>query len=271
MKSYRVLICLLLIAISFLQCKSTKNMQSKKEFDVFILMGQSNMAGYGELLPEDTIPVKGIYMIPTISKEPYGWIPARHSLHNRLPSDRFGLGLPFAKEILRTHPGIEVGLIPVAWGGAGIDRLNKGTEVYEDAIKKAKFAREHGGVIKGVLWHQGESDTVDEGLSSAYEKKLHALINDLRNDLQIPNLPFIAGNLAEFYGTGKDHNAPQRVKQINQVKNVLRTLPSKVTNSGFAESTGCTSIDSHNVHFNRESYIILGNRYAAAYLKIETR
>lgn len=236
----------------------------KNEWHIFILMGQSNMAGYGELLPEDSIPLKGVFHIPTICSEEYKWLPAVHPLHNRLKSDRFGLGLPFVKEYKKKHPNVTIGLIPVAWGGASIDQLNKGTDTYNDAISKAKFAKKKG-TVKAVLWHQGESDSVNKKLASAYEKKLHQLISDLRTDLGNSQLPFIAGNLAGFYGTGKDHNAPKRVDQINEVKAALRSLTEKVKNTGFVESSGCTSIDHHNVHFNRNSYIILGKRYAAKY------
>jgi hypothetical protein len=258
-----VIFSILLITLNV--CSQIK--VTKENFHIFILMGQSNMSGYGKLLPEDGIPVKDIFMMPTIGEGGHVWKTASHPLHNRLKSDRFGLGLPFAKEYLKTHPGVKIGIIPVAWGGATIDQLNKGSETYNHTITKALFA-EQKGIIKGVLWHQGESDTVTKELANLYEKKLHQLIKDIRLDLGILNLPFIVGNLAEFYGTGKDHNKPQRVKQINVVKLALRALPLKVKKTGFVESTGCKSIDQHMVHFDRESYILLGTRYEEAYSQI---
>ena len=118
------------------------------------------------------------------------------------------------------------------------------------------------GTLKGVLWHQGESDTVQQAKTDVYEKKLVRLIKDVRGDLGEPQLPFIVGNLAEFYGTGKAHNAPDRVARINKIKGVLRSLPEKVPHTGFVASTGCTSPDHHMVHFDRKSYITLGKRYA---------
>ena len=121
------------------------------------------------------------------------------------------------------------------------------------------------GAVKGVLWHQGESDTVTQAKADSYDQKLQQLIADLRKDLANPKLPFIVGNLAEFYGTGKDHNKPDRVKRIDKVRAVLRSLPKKVKNTGFAESTDCSSPDRHMVHFDRKSYIMLGKRYAKAY------
>ena len=240
---------------------------NKNDFHIFFLMGQSNMAGYGALIDSDTLPVSDVLKIPTVYDGALSWEPASHPLHNRLGSDRFGLGLPFAEKYLEHHNGVTVGLIPVAWGGAGIDKLNKGSAVYQDFLQKAVFAKKHG-TIKGVLWHQGESDTVEEDLAHSYESKLHQLVSDIRTDIGDPKLPFIVGNLAEFYGTGKDHNQPDRVKRINRVKQTLRELPENVEHTGFVESTGCTSIDHHNVHFDRRSYIILGHRYFDAYSTI---
>ena len=241
---------------------------SPAQFHVFLLMGQSNMSGYGELLPEDRTPVPHVLRLPT--KGELRWEPAAHPLHNRLPSDRFGLGIPFATAYLKGKPDVVVGLIPVAWGGAGIDQLKKGTPTYADALAKARFAMT-AGVIKGVLWHQGESDSVTPAAADTYRAKLHQLIADLRQDLGNGKLPFVAGNLAEFYGTGPEHNAPDRVKRISQIRDALRALPREVTCTGFAESTGCTSIDQHMVHFDRASYQILGSRYCAAYEAIAER
>jgi hypothetical protein len=202
-----------LYAVLLVFCFLSGYSQQQKETHIFILMGQSNMSGYGELLAEDKIPVDKVFLIPTKGGEKYEWQPAAHPLHNRLSSDRFGLGLPFAKAYLKTHPNVTIRLIPVAWGGAAIDQLSQGTDTYNDGINKALFAQKEG-EIKGVLWHQGESDTVTEELANTYEAKLHQLIKDIRTDLSIADLPFIAGNLAEFYGTGKDHNTPERVKNI---------------------------------------------------------
>ncbi|MBN1590512.1 MAG: sialate O-acetylesterase [Pirellulales bacterium] len=239
-----------------------KNPSEQGNFHVFLLMGQSNMAGHGTVLPEDRKPVPRVLMLPIKGK--LQWEPAAHPLHDRREFGYFGLGLPFAVEYLKDKPGVVVGLIPVARGGAPIDRLRKGTPIYADAIAKARFAAKQG-TIKGVLWHQGESDTVTPARADAYEKKLHQLVADLRQDLGDGQLPFVVGNLAEFYGTGPDHAKPDRVKRIDQIRKILRTLPAKVTHTGFVESTGCSSPDQHMVHFDRASYIVLGKRYAKVF------
>ncbi|MGJ7032174.1 hypothetical protein GGU45_002677 [Niabella hirudinis] len=226
------------------------------------------MSGYAYLQAGDSIPVPRVFKLPTVYSGALRWEPAGHPLHNRLPSDRFGLGLPFAKDYLLHHKNVVVGLVPLAFGGAGIDQLKKGTPVYDDFLKKLSLAKKTG-TIKGLLWHQGESDTVDEEKAGSYAFKLFQLIQDVRKDVGDPALPVVVGNLAEFYGTSKEHNKPERVARINQVREALRTLPQKITNVAFVETTGCSSIDQHNVHFDRASYILLGKRYFEALSKLK--
>ena len=246
----------------------------KADFHVFLLMGQSNMAGGDKeehLLPEDKQPVPHIVYIPTLSTKNFAWKPAAHPLHVRPNRPKsFGLGLPFAQQYLKDHPGVTVGLIPVAFGGHCIDKLNIGTPVYEDAMKKAAFAAERG-TIKGILWHQGESDTVGEERPNSYAEKLYKLIADVRTDLQIKDLPFIVGDLAELYGIGetRDRATPEKVAQIEKVRDVLKSLPEKVANTGFVDTRWLTYSDSPKcTHFDRASYIILGKRYADIYEKL---
>ena len=120
---------------------------NKENFHVFLLMGQSNMTGGGRVMSEDRKAVPRVLFIPPKAMK---WEPASHPLHR--PGRGFGLGLSFAKAYLKRHPGISVGLIPLGRGGAQINRLHKGTEVYAEAMKKAAIAQQSG-VIKGVLWH----------------------------------------------------------------------------------------------------------------------
>jgi len=273
---YLIFAGVLLTGISIGRCQESTNAShwkipnDKHDFHVFLLMGQSNMSGFGKVVPEDRQPVPRVVKVPTKHKGELKWLPAAHPLHNRLRSDRFGLGLPFAIEYLKDKPNVVVGLIPLAWGGAPIDRLKKGTPTYDDALAKTKFALKHG-ELKGVLWHQGESDTVSDTRTNSYEQKLHQFIVDLRKDFADDQLPFVAGNLAEFYGTSKEHSQPERVKRIDKVRAILRALPSQVANTGFVESKDCSSPDRHMVHFDRESYILLGQRYAKVFSEMMSR
>ena len=246
---------------------------SKEDFHLFLLMGQSNMSGGVGLAAGDTQPVPHVLKM-LYSKEGAEpkWAPGAHPLHPRRPNKkpRFGPGISFAEAYVANKPGIVVGLIPMAWGGRSIEQLGKGSEIYNDAIRHAKAAMQ-AGTLKGVLWHQGESDTVEQTRTDAYEKRLHCLIEDTRKDLGNLRLPFIVGNLAEFYGTGKDHKAPDRVARINRIKGILRSLPKKIAHTGFVESTGCSPAARAKVHFDRRSCILLGQRYAKVYADMTTK
>ncbi|MEG0889604.1 MAG: sialate O-acetylesterase [Bacteroides sp.] len=241
----------------------------KETFHLFLLMGQSNMAGYGMIMPEDRKVLDGVYMLrDSVEKgQTYSWVPANQPIHARLQSDRFCLAGPFAEAYRMVYPRTVVGLVPVAYGGASVIQMEKGTKVYAEAVAKAKWAKEQG-CLKAVLWHQGESDTVSPVTATAYERRLTKLIHDLRTDLNDPDLLVIVGDLAPFYGIGKDHSAPQRVEQIEQVRTALRHIADKLPSIGYVETDGLQSHDHHQVHFDRESYVILGLRYMDVYWKI---
>jgi len=246
---------------------SWKIPSSKKDFHLFLLMGQSNMSGGVNIAAGDTRPVPHVLkMLYAKEGQEPKWVPGAHPLHPRRPNKkkRHGLGLSFAQTYVADKPGVVVGLIPMAWGGKGIAQLDKGSAIYNDAIRHVKAAMQVG-TLKGVLWHQGESDTVVQARTDVYETKLHRLIKDVREDLGDAQLPFIVGNLAEFYGTGKGHNAPDRVARISKIRGILRSLPEKASHTGFVESTGCSPAAGAKVHFDRKSYVLLGKRYAEVY------
>src|SRR5262245_52973592 len=70
----------------------------REEFHVFLLMGQSNMAGAAAVTNEDRIPVPGILSLTSQTPDQYAWKPAKHPLHDRETNERFGPGLAFAEE-----------------------------------------------------------------------------------------------------------------------------------------------------------------------------
>jgi len=251
------------------------------KFHIFLLMGQSNMTGYGGVvagdpyLPGDKDPVPGVWVLDGQGTtddpkplEPILWRPGSHRLHLRQDTSQFGLGMDFAKTYLKTHPGVTVGLIPCAWGGAPIDDLKKGRPLFTNAVARLQFARTQG-VIRGVLWHQGESDTVTPALVDSYEMKLRTLIADIRQEAADPHLPFVIGNLAEFYGVNPDHGS--RIARINQLRGILYKVGTEGPDTAFVPSTGLMACDGTQVHFNRASYIIFGQRYAEAMTAIQLR
>lgn len=246
-----------------------------RDFPVFLLLGQSNMAGHGCIHPSDPwqagdrSPVPGALVLGgqgTIrSAWPRGWIrwrPAAHPLHLNQRSAGFGLGLPFAARLLDGGRFPRIGLIPGAWGGAGIDSLGPGTPLYENAVRRARFATRHG-TLAGVLWHQGETDALRDPLARSHSAKLARLIQGLRDDLLAPELPVLIGDLAPF-GDGK--RKPEAVARRHLVRAGLRRVATEDPHAAFVESDGLTGSDA--VHFTRAALIEFGHRYAAAFLRI---
>ena len=249
-----------------------------RDFHIFLLMGQSNMAGFGCVKPDDPWqpgdrdPLPGAFVLTgqgTIRSSHWWvlprWKPARHPLHRHQNSSRFGLGLDFARAWMGAHPGVNVGLIPCAWGGAPISKLDRGTPIWRNAVRRARRAARDG-ILRGVLWHQGESDTENEILAAAYEGKLRTLVADFRETLEIPDLPWVLGDFAPVF---RDRPRDQlRARCIETVRSALRNIAAQDPHIAFVETDGLPSPPGDNAHFNRDALVELGRRYAEAMLEI---
>ncbi len=235
---------------------------AKENFHLFRLVGQSNMAGRGTVTPADKVPHPRVLMLDKTG----AWVPAVDPLHFDKPSVvGVGLGRTFAAAIAEANPGVTIGLIPCAVGGSPIDTWKPGifydatkSHPWDDAMQRAKLALQ-AGTLKGILWHQGESDS-SAALAPAYEAKLHDVIGRMRAELRAPAVPFIAGQLGKF-PESPWNEFKTRVDQTH------RDLPTKVPHTAFVASDGLTH-RGDKVHFDSDSYREFGRRYAAAYLKL---
>jgi hypothetical protein len=244
-----------------------------REFPVFLLLGQSNMAGHGCVRPGDPwqagdlAPAPGVLVFggqgTVTSPRPRGWLrwrPAAHPLHLNQGSAGFGLGLPFARQLLEDTHATRVGLVPAAWGGAGIDVLGRGTPLYENAVRRARIAARDG-TLAGVLWHQGETDAGGDPLARSHAAKLARLIGHLREDLEAPGLPVVIGDLGHF---GDERRKLEAIQRRALVRAGLRQVADDDPHAAFVESEGLAGSDA--VHFDRASLIEFGKRYADAFL-----
>lgn len=233
-----------------------------KKVHIYVLAGQSNMAGRGIPGEMDTLPDPNIWMFNKEEK----WVPAREPLHFDKPAViGVGPGYAFAKEILKADKNALICLVPTAVGGTRIDLWKPGayddatkTHPWDDAIRRIKAALPSG-ELKGIIWHQGESDA-NTTRSGTYESKLRDLIERFRSELNAPDVPFILGELGDF--------KPGENKEIPVINAIIKQVASTTKNSGIAEAKGLT----HNkdfVHFDAASARELGKRYAAAMLAIK--
>ncbi len=250
----------LLAAVLSLPCVtlSQAELPPKENFQLFLLAGQSNMAGRGKLDEGARKPVPRVFAL----NEKLEWQPAVDPLHWDKPSAGVGIGKTFAAIVAGKYREDSIGLIPGAAGGSPISTWVPGgyhsqtkSHPYDDAISRAKLAMEEGN-LKAILWHQGESDANGKS-APLYEKRLERLITRFREDLGSPELPFILGQLGEF--PGKPANPNQET--INAAS---ASLAGKMRNVAYVTSEGLTSHD--GTHFDTRSVRILAERYASAYL-----
>ncbi len=193
------------------------------------------------------------------------WTPAIDPLHFDKSAAGTGLGKTFGIQVAEANPGITVGLIPCAVGGSPIDSWKPGefysptkSHPWDDALRRAKLALKSG-VLKGILWHQGESDSTAT-LAPAYAAKLHDLIQRLRAEFNAPDVPFIAGQMGQF--PDSPWNAAHR-----QVDQAHQDLPARVPHTAFVSSAGLQH-KGDKVHFDAASLREFGRRYAEAYAKL---
>lgn len=237
----------------------------KERFHLFLLAGQSNMAGRGKVAPQD----QKVHPRVLVFNKQGQWVPAVDPLHFDKPGIvGVGLGRSFAIEVADANPEITIGLIPVAVGGSPIAAWEPGgyhastkTHPYDDALQRAKKALPVG-TLKAILWHQGESDSQPK-LAEVYEQKLHQLIARLRAEFGAPSVPFIAGQMGQF-SERPWSDAKKRVDRAH------RELPDKVPHCAFVDSDGLKH-KGDEVHFDAASYRELGKRYAKAYQAMTSR
>lgn len=241
---------------SFSFAEDSAALPAKEKFHLYLLVGQSNMAGRGKVTPEDKKPHDRVMMLTKDLK----WVPATDPMHFDKSIAGVGLGRTFGMEMAEADPSVTIGLIPCAVGGSPILAWEPGgyhestkTHPWDDMLPRAKAALGKG-TLKGILWHQGESDSGAE-LAPLYEKRLHALVARLRAELDAPDVPFIAGAMGNW--PEKPWNEWKRM-----VDQAHRDLSRSVPNSAYVSAEGLAHRD--EVHFNRESYIEFGKRYAEA-------
>lgn len=240
------------------QAEKQPNAIPKEQLHVYLLIGQSNMAGRAEFPEKDSHPIPRAFLL----NDSDTWEKAKNPLNQystirkKLKLQRMSPGYEFAREMLKANQDISIGLVANARGGTNIKAWQKGGEYYTEALRRTKKAMETG-TLKGILWHQGEGDSRK---SSSYLNSLEKLITDLRNDLGVAELPFIAGQV--FYDAT---NKPNTQKINKEIAKLAATVPF----TSHVSSEGLTTSD--HTHFDYEGMSLLGKRYAAKMIKLQKK
>lgn len=271
----------LLISFGFLLLMGNSFAQDPN-FHIYLCIGQSNMEGAARIEAQDTVNIDSRFKIlealdcPQLGRQMGQWYTAKPPLcrcNTRLsPADYFG------RTMIQNMPQEQsLGLVHVAVAGSKIQIFDKvkykayldssakekpwmikmadsyGGNPYQRLIEMAKIAQ-NSGVIKGILLHQGESNTGDKTWPAQVKK----LYDDILSDLNIaPNsIPLLAGEVvgADQGGKCASHNE------------IIATLPLTITNALVVSSKGLPAVPD-KLHFNSEGVREFGKRYAEALMQ----
>lgn len=270
MKPRLLYLVLIVFGLSSMQLSDDRKMNFPKKVEfvedmphpdslwIFVMAGQSNMAGRGFVEPKDTISNNRVLTIDKSGK----WIYAKEPLNLNEPS-YVGLdcGLSFANKLLEYVPeGISIGIIPCAIGGTAIEQWLD-DEIYREVKLLSNFQDkvnlcQKNGEIKGILWHQGESNAYTE-LIPQYSDNLKSLTNIFRKIVKDDTLPIFMGQLGSY--TNKDDQ-------------VLWDSINIIIDDFVEENENTYIIRTHDLkdkgdklHFDSESQREMGRRFANEY------
>jgi hypothetical protein len=231
----------------------------KENVWVFIMAGQSNMAGRGIVEPADTVSNKRILSVNkdgqiVIAKEP---------LHFYEP-ERTGLdcGFSFAQTLIKKIPdSISILMIPTAVGGSSIsqwlnDSLYRNVKLFSNFLAKVEIGKQNG-IIKGMLWHQGESDANEEDIP-LYKQRLGSLFTKFRTATGNNELPVLLGELGSF---------SENPVNFNSINKAIHEYAAEDKNSSVISTKDLKDKGDH-LHFDSKGQRTMGKRFANAYLKM---
>ena len=260
---------------------STVSAAPDPNFHIYLAFGQSNMEGQGDIGSQDKSVDERFQLLWSADAGSCNqgaskgkWIkaipPLAHCQGAKLgPADYFGRTM-----VEKTDPQIKVGIIVVAIAGCSIDLFDKtgyanyarsqqswmtqrintyGGNPYGRMIEMAKKAQEEG-VIKGIIFHQGETDAGN----GQWPSKVKSVYDNIIKDLGLgSDIPFLAG---EVLRSGSSSGANNNISKLpQQSKNFY-----VVSSEGFNQALG----DGQNVHFTSQEYRDFGKRYAEKMIEV---
>ena len=220
------------------------------EMQLFLLVGQSNMAGRGKPEAQDKVTDPRIWMLDKELK----WVLAKDPVHFDKPIAGVGLSSEFARTLVARDPGAKIGLIPCAMGGSSLDEWHAGGELFDNAVARTCEAMKHG-ALTGILWHQGEADSRADRVAS-YSERFSAMIAQLRAKLDAQNVPVVMGELVQTRPENAAFNA------------ALPAISAAVPLCTWVSSAGLDD-RGDKLHFSPASFRTLGQRYAAAFVELQ--
>lgn len=220
----------------------------------FLMLGQSNMGGRGFIHEVPPIYNERIQMLRNGR-----WQMMAEPINYDRPVSGISLAGSFADAWCSQNQEDTIGLIPCAEGGSSLDEWAIDKALFKHAITEAKFAMQNS-ELTGILWHQGESDSMG-GNYKVYYKKLLLIIDALRKELNAPYIPIIIGGLGDFLGKEAFGKHCTEYKLINEE---LQKFAFEQENCYFVTASGLTS-NPDGIHIDAISQRKFGLRYFEAF------
>lgn len=223
--------------------------------DLYLLIGQSNMAGRGITNAANRLSSERVLKFT----KDRTWAEGVEPIHFDRPFSGAGPGLAFARAMADADKDAVIGLIPCAEGGSPLSRWEPGCDLYTNAVSRTKAAIAQGGRLRGILWHQGEADAWRKERAETYAKRLTNMVTRLRADLGSGALPFVAGEIAPFYSAVIESlGGTSSLERVNaEIKLAVSSLP----NAGLVSIDGIEP-GPDGIHYSTECAYVLGRRYA---------
>ncbi|MBV1924765.1 MAG: sialate O-acetylesterase, partial [Flavobacteriaceae bacterium] len=235
---------------SFKENKVYLDKSHEEKLSIFILAGQSNMVGDGNIEEFDkSLNKEGIYVFD----ENYKWIIGKEPVC----SNKVGPSISFASTLIENNNNEPIGIINVAKGGTSIAQwLKNGNDnsLYKEMMKRT-LASSTQGEIKGLLFFQGEKDA-EGGNTSHIENwhlKFEEFVSDVRQDLKLDSLPVIFAQI----GKGDELNW-NKVKLSQEKVSIPLVTMIKTDDLDFQPK---------KIHFTTNGYIEIGRRFALKYIE----
>jgi hypothetical protein len=242
--------------------------------DVWILAGQSNMEGVGEMSGKATphplvraLSMRRAWRLATdplhVVKESPDWCHHESKQLTRAEGEKIrraavkgtGVGIFFGQEML-VRSGVPQGLICTAHGGTSMQQWSPerkklgGESLYASMLESVRAT---GQPVAGVLWYQGESDANSKD-APHYIARMKELVAASRRDLRQADLPWIIVQIARVLGQGSAFS------EWNEIQEYERLLPRKIKRLETVAAIDLPLDDL--IHIGADGYVVLARRLA---------
>ncbi|MBQ4199910.1 MAG: hypothetical protein II649_08500, partial [Kiritimatiellae bacterium] len=229
------------------------------DMDIYLLVGQSNMAGRGILTAANRVNTDRIFKLDAQGK----WQVADEPIHFDKKAAGAGLAASFARTMADKDKNVKIGLVPCAVGGTGIDRWIESGDLWSNAVARTRIALKNG-MLKGILWHQGEHDATP-AKASEWGKKVEAMVKAFRREFG--DVPFVAGELGWYLDGFRAKCGKLLWREINAQ---LHSLENKIPKFQTVSAKGLGA-NKDKLHFNTAALREFGRRYAEAFEEMERK